>query len=117
MEPIILPAPPLAAKPLSSVADLTRALRASAKLIVVEFYAPWCGPSAEMASMLDAMFVKYQGVALFYKVDVELAPELAVHAGATSVPSLLLFKGGAEVRRSEGLPTPSSLQALLQAYI
>ena len=71
-----------------------KVLNASAdKLIVVDFFATWCGPCIMIAPAYEAMSKKYTDV-VFYKVDVDKNREAMEHCGVGCMPTFKLFRGG-----------------------
>lgn len=81
--------------------------------VVVDFYAPWCGPCKMLAPLLDQLAAEFQGRVKFAKLNVDNAPELAGHYDVTGVPTLALFRGGQLVDALVGLASPKALRAWL----
>ncbi|MCX7780925.1 MAG: thioredoxin [Negativicutes bacterium] len=81
--------------------------------VLVDFFAPWCGPCKMLAPELDALAEEYQGKALVAKVDVDALPELASQFNVMSVPTLVIMKGGQEVKRFVGFRPRKDIGAAL----
>ena len=92
-------------------------LAASATPVLVDFWAEWCGPCKMLAPVLDAVATEQAERAVIAKVNIEESPELANRFGITSVPTLIVFKGGQEVARHEGAMAKPQLQAFLDAHL
>ena len=76
--------------------------------VVVDFYATWCGPCRMIAPILEELSGTYSGKVKFVKVDIDQASELATQYAVSGVPTLVMFKGGAEADRKVGaLPKPA----------
>lgn len=82
--------------------------------VVVDFYAPWCGPCRMLAPVVQALAQKYAGRARFVKVNVDDAPELAERFGISGVPTLLFVRDGEEVDRVVGFAPPQVISARLE---
>jgi len=82
--------------------------------ILLELWAPWCSPCRAMAPMLEDLAGEYAGVLRVLKLDVELYPEVGVRFAVRSIPTLILFKGGAEVARASGSRSGEQLRGWLQ---
>jgi len=79
------------------------ALLASSELpVVVDFWAAWCGPCRAMAPMFEQAASELAGKARFVKVNVDEQQTLAQRYGIRAIPTLVLFRGGEEVRRHSG---------------
>jgi len=70
--------------------------------IVVDFWAPWCGPCRMMAPAYEKVSRDMQGQARFVKVNTEAVPSLAAFYNIRSIPTLAVFAGGREIARQAG---------------
>ena len=68
--------------------------------VVVDFWAPWCGPCRALAPTIDALATKYAGKVKVGKLNVDDAQDLAVQYGITNIPRVLIFKGGDQPKRT-----------------
>jgi thioredoxin 1 len=82
--------------------------------LLVDFYAPWCGPCKMIAPILDGLAGEFAGRVKIVKVNVDAEPELAERYRITSVPTLLLFHKGRVVESFIGLVSAPTLRSRLE---
>lgn len=82
-------------------------------LVLVDFFAEWCGPCQMLGPIFEQLAPEYEGKARFVKVDVDKAPATGQQFGVTSVPTLVLLKDGVEVARMTGFQSADVLKAKL----
>jgi thioredoxin 1 len=70
----------------------------SDKPVLVDFWAPWCGPCRQLAPTIDSLADKYAGQLKVGKVNTDNNQDLAVKFGISGIPQVLIFKGGDEPR-------------------
>ena len=92
-----------------------RTLKESDVPILVDFYADWCGPCKRMAPAVDELAGKYQGKALVAKLNTDLAQQTAASFDIRGIPTVVVFKHGAEVARVTGAMPFAALEKLLQS--
>ena len=81
--------------------------------VVVDFWAPWCGPCRMVAPELARVAASRAGRYLVVKVNTEAVPELGERFAIRSIPTMAVFKGGREVGRTTGARPAADIQAFV----
>jgi thioredoxin 2 len=85
--------------------------------VLVDFWAPWCGPCRAMAPVIAQAATQYDTRLRLAKVNTEEQPGLAGQYGIRSIPTLVLFRQGRELDRVSGALPPTQLAAWIQRHI
>lgn len=96
-----------------SEAEFQELIQKEQGLILIDFYADWCGPCKMMAPLVDQIAEEYEGKLNVGKVNTDEAQKLAVMYNIMSIPTLMLFRGGQPVDMAVGMQSAAELKALI----
>ena len=85
-------------------------------LVLVDFWAEWCGPCRQLGPILEAIDEEMGGDVTIYKMNVDDSPETASQFGIRSIPTMFLFKDGKHVDTKAGLNTQSTISSWIESY-
>ncbi len=98
-------------------ADFQKDLGGPEKLVVVDFWATWCGPCLAIAPILEEVEGEYNGTVKVLKLNVDEHPKTAVQYGIRSIPTLIFFKEGEMVDKVIGLVTKDRLKKVIEKHV
>jgi thioredoxin 1 len=97
--------------------DQTFATETNEGLVLVDFWAPWCGPCRMIAPVLDEVDAEMGDKIKIAKINVDENPETAGKFGVMSIPTLLLFKNGEVVDKVIGYQPKDALVQMIQKHL
>ena len=99
----------------NEITDATLSQEISEGLVLVDFWAPWCGPCRMQAPILDQLSQKYDETELkITKLNVDDNPQTAASFGVMSIPTLLFFKDGELVEKRVGVQPKPALEEIVE---
>jgi thioredoxin 1 len=87
-----------------------RVVLQEAKPVIIDFWAPWCGPCKAMAPAFESLAETYAEEMVFAKCNVDDQPDVANRYGIKSIPTLMIFKGGEAVHSVTGMVSQGALE-------
>lgn len=85
--------------------------------VLVDFWAPWCGPCRAMAPAIDALADELSGKLKVVKHNTQDSPATATDLGVMAIPTMIVFKGGQEVGRQTGMMSVDDLRGLVSPHL
>ena len=87
------------------------------QLLLVDFWAPWCGPCRMMSPLIDQVGKEYMGKLVVGKVNVDENPTISRQFGISSIPTLILFKKGQAVNKIIGSVSKNKIDEMVRMHI
>ncbi len=107
----------MSALPEVSQSTFSTSVLASDKPVLVDFWAPWCGPCKMLAPVVEKVAGAMSDRITFVKLNTDEAPGLAGEYHVSGIPCLILFKGGKDVDRIVGFVTESTITSMLNKHL
>lgn len=109
--------PPSAPVDVSTQRAFDRLVAGASLPVVVDFWAPWCGPCRMVAPELEKVAMRGQGTVIVAKVNTEAAPDIGARFNVRSIPTMAVFIGGQERARTAGARPADAIEQFIQQAV
>ena len=86
-------------------------------VVVVDFFATWCGPCKMLAPVFQEVANEFEGKVKFYKIDIDESLDIARQFSVSTVPTVIIFKNGEPLERLVGFMPKENLVSKIKEYI
>ncbi len=100
-----------------TTADFKNAVTSATTPVLVDFWAPWCGPCKAIAPILEELATELDGKLQIAKVNIDDHGEIATEYGIRAIPTMLLFKDGKVAEQLVGMMPKAAIKAKLAAHV
>ncbi|WP_343342604.1 thioredoxin [Terrisporobacter petrolearius] len=92
-------------------------IRTSDKIVVMDFFATWCGPCKMLAPIFESLSSEMSDKVDFAKIDIDRSLEVVEEYKIVSVPTMIIFKNGKEVQRIVGFVPKEQIKSKIKAHL
>lgn len=89
----------------------------SEQLVVIDFWAEWCGPCRMITPIIEELAAEYEGRAAICKCDVEDNDDITMKYGVRNIPTIIFLKGGEVVDKQVGATSKDALKTKIEKYL
>ena len=100
-----------------TTADFKNTVTSATTPVLVDFWAPWCGPCKSIAPILEELSTELDGKLKIAKVNIDDHGDVATEYGIRAIPTMLLFKDGKVVEQLVGMMPKAAIKAKLAAHV